>query len=183
MTFRHTLLPSAFLVAFALGACDNADATQSEADVTTSTSAAAPMAAPDFGTPQPVSVAGDAQTQISAFAAANGLEGVQFNNAGVSYLIVDPGTGQHPTVNDAVTIHYKGYLVDGKVFDQTTGEPRTFNLNQLIKAWQVAIPQIGRGGHIKIFAPPAAAYGQNPPPGSGITPESVLVFDVALVDF
>ena len=144
---------------------------------------AAATAAPDFGNVNPVSTEGDDRTQIAAFAAANGLDNVQFTPEGVGYVIVNPGDAAHPTVQDAVTIHYKGYLVDGKVFDQTQGQPVTFGLSQLIKAWQVTIPMIGRGGHIKLFAPPAMAYGQSPPPGTGITDKTILVFDVALVDF
>lgn len=130
-----------------------------------------------------VSLDGDAPTQISTYAAANGLNDVKFTPEGVGYVIETPGEGAHPTVSDNVTIHYRGYLVDGNEFDSSKGDPVTFPLSALIQAWQVAIPMIGRGGKIKIFAPPATAYGSNPPPGTSITANTVLVFDVELVNF
>jgi len=121
--------------------------------------------------------------QIEAYLKANALTGEQTTSTGLVYLIEAPGGVEKPTVKDQITIHYKGYLTDGKVFDQTNGSPRTFGLYQLIPAWQEAIPMIGRGGKIKILAPPSTAYGNNPPGRTGITPTSVLVFDIELVDF
>ena len=121
--------------------------------------------------------------QIEAYLKANSLKGEQTTSTGLVYIVEAPGGDEKPVVEDKITIHYKGYLTDGTVFDQTTGSPRTFGLYQLIAAWQEAIPMIGRGGKIKILAPPSTAYGNRPPPGSGITPQSVLVFDIELVDF
>lgn len=121
--------------------------------------------------------------QIEAFLKANSLTGEQTTSTGLVYIIEAPGGDEKPVVEDEITIHYKGYLTDGTVFDQTKGSPRTFGLYQLISAWQEAIPMIGRGGKIKILAPPSTAYGNSPPSGSGITPQSVLVFDIELVDF
>ena len=121
--------------------------------------------------------------QIQAYLDANGITGEQTTSTGLVYVIEDPGEGAHPTVTDQIAMHYRGYLVDGSIFDRTTGESRTFPLNQLIPAWQEALPLIGRGGRIKILAPPSTAYGNRPPPRTGITPESVLVFDIELVDF
>ncbi len=121
--------------------------------------------------------------QIEEYLKANSLSGEQTTSSGLVYLIENPGGDEKPGVKDQITIHYKGYLTDGTVFDQTKGNPRTFGLYQLIAAWQEAIPMIGRGGKIKILAPPSTAYGNNPPPRTGITPSSVLVFDIELVDF
>ncbi len=121
--------------------------------------------------------------QIEAYLDANGIEDEQTTSTGLVYIIEEPGGDAKPTVNDNITIHYKGYLVNGQVFDQTTDSPRTFGLNQLVQAWQEAIPLVGRGGKVKILAPPSTAYGNRPPPGTGITPTSVLVFDIELIDF
>ena len=130
-----------------------------------------------------VSTSASAGEQIEAYLKSNSLSGEQTTSTGLVYLVEEPGGDEKPVVNDQITIHYKGYLTDGKVFDQTQGSPRSFGLYQLIAAWQEAIPMIGRGGKIKILAPPSTAYGNNPPPGTGITPTSVLVFDIELVDF
>ena len=131
----------------------------------------------------PVDKSAPVQTQIDAFVAANGLTDVRTTPSGVTYSIIEPGGEEKPTRADRITIHYHGYLVDGKTFDRTTGAPRTFPLSGLIPAWQEAIPLIGRGGVIRLLAPPSTAYGNNPPAGTGITQSSVLVFDIALEDF
>jgi len=120
--------------------------------------------------------------QIQAYLDGNKLSDESTTSSGLVYLIEEPGSSEHPSLSDDITIHYTGYLVNGQVFDQTTGEPRTFPLSGLIGAWQEAIPMIGRGGRIKILAPPSTAYGSSPP-GGGITASSVLVFDIELVDF
>ena len=123
------------------------------------------------------------EDQIAAFVADNNLTDVQTTGSGLVYTILEPGGAERPTVADDITINYRGYLVDGRTFDQTDGTPRTFPLSRLIPAWQEAIPLIGRGGEIQILAPPSTAYGENPPAGTGITANSVLVFDIELVDF
>ena len=52
------------------------------------------------------------------------------------------GSGPKPTVEDTVTVHYAGRLLDGTQFDSSydRGEPATFPLGRLVKAWQLAIP-------------------------------------------
>ena len=127
--------------------------------------------------------AGAPGEQIESYLAANNLGEGETTSSGLVYIIEEPGGEETPAISDEITINYKGYLVDGTVFDQTSGRPRTFPLSALIPAWQEAIPKIGRDGKIKILAPPSTAYGNNPPPGSGITPQSVLVFDIELIDF
>ncbi len=121
--------------------------------------------------------------QIERYLSDRGITGETTTSTGLIYRIEEPGGDEHPTVDSEVTIHYTGQLVDGHVFDETEGEPRTFSLRQLIPAWQEGIPLIGRGGKITLLAPPNLAYGSNPPPGTGIASESVLVFEVELVDF
>lgn len=121
--------------------------------------------------------------QIQAYIDANGITDEQTTSSGLVYVIEEPGGPAHPSVRDDVTIHYVGYLVDGTVFDQTRGASSTFPLSRLIAAWQEALPLIGKGGRIKILAPPSTAYGDSPPRGTPITANSVLVFDIELKDF
>jgi len=129
------------------------------------------------------SAVGTPGEQIQAYIDANDISNEQTTSTGLVYVIEDEGGPSRPTINDEVTIHYVGYLVDGTIFDQTHGATSTFQLRQLVAAWQEALPLIGKGGKIKILAPPSTAYGNNPPRGSGITPQSVLVFDIELLDF
>lgn len=91
------------------------------------------------------------------------------------------GTGAHPTVDDVVTVHYAGTFTDGTTFDSSfdRGEPATFPLGRLIKAWQLAIPEMGVGDTIELAAPAMLAYG---PVGKGPIPGgAMLLFKVQLL--
>jgi FKBP-type peptidyl-prolyl cis-trans isomerase FkpA len=118
--------------------------------------------------------------KIEAYLDENGLV-AQSTASGLHYIIEEPGTGGHPTLDDEVTVNYKGYLLDGNVFDQTSGTPITFGLRQVILGWQEGIPLFQKGGKGKLFIPSGLGYGANPP--SGIPSRAVLAFDVDLVDF
>ena len=119
--------------------------------------------------------------QIDAYLEREGLTDEETTTAsGLVYIIAEPGDGARPTLDDRIVINYVGYTPDGSVFDQSGAEPRDFPLAGLIVAWQEAIPLIGKGGAIKILAPPSLAYGPSPPPG--IQCGAVLIFDVELVD-
>ncbi|MFM7348353.1 MAG: FKBP-type peptidyl-prolyl cis-trans isomerase [Erythrobacter sp.] len=88
---------------------------------------------------------------------------------------------QKPTVDDVVTVHYEGRLLDGTVFDSSyaRGQPATFPLNRLVPGWQLAIPQMGVGETIEIAIPADLAYG---PTGRGPIPgDATLVFKVELI--
>nr|WP_137677141.1 FKBP-type peptidyl-prolyl cis-trans isomerase [Parerythrobacter lutipelagi] len=105
-----------------------------------------------------------------------GLEG------GVMWRRIDgDGTGKHPKVSDTVTVHYAGTFVDGTTFDSSydRGEPATFPLGRLIKAWQLAIPQMGVGDTIEIAVPADQGYG---PQGKGPIPGgATLLFKIELI--
>lgn len=91
------------------------------------------------------------------------------------------GSGAKPSVADTVTIHYAGTLIDGTEFDSswTRGEPATFPLGRLIKAWQIAVPMMGVGDTIEIAAPSNVAYG---PRGKGpIAGGATLLFKIELL--
>lgn len=110
-------------------------------------------------------------------------EGWRYLPGGVRWRrVAGDGTGARPTVEDTVSVHYAGTFIDGTGFDSSyeRGEPATFPLGKLIKAWQLAIPQMGVGDTIEIAAPPALAYG---PLGKGPIPGgAVLLFKVELLD-
>ncbi|OAV43046.1 FKBP-type peptidyl-prolyl cis-trans isomerase [Lewinella sp. 4G2] len=99
-----------------------------------------------------------------------------------SYLILEAGDGERPQPNSMVTVNYVGMKTNGDIFDQTTGNPRTFSLSGLIRGWQLGIPLVGAGGRIQLFLPPEVAYGTRGVPGS-ICPNTPLVFEIELVSF
>ena len=92
------------------------------------------------------------------------------------------GSGARPTVRDTVTVHYVGTFVDGETFDSSRerGEPATFPLRGLIRAWQLAIPMAGIGDTIELAIPATMAYG---PVGRGPIPGgATLLFEIELLD-
>lgn len=100
---------------------------------------------------------------------------------GVYYHILKEGTGDFVSVNDTVTVHYKGSLLkDGSIFDQTKEKPATFPLKRLIKGWQIAVPMCKVGGKIRIFIPSGLAYTIRSR-SKAIPPNSVLVFDIEVL--
>lgn len=91
------------------------------------------------------------------------------------------GTGDSPAPADTVTVHYAGTFIDGEAFDSSydRGEPATFPLSGLIKAWEMAIPEMRVGETIELVAPASLAYG---PRGRGPIPGgATLVFKVELI--
>jgi FKBP-type peptidyl-prolyl cis-trans isomerase FkpA len=81
--------------------------------------------------------------------------------------------------NSTVVVAYEGRLEDGTVFDQN--DRATFSLSQVIPGFRDGIVGM-RVGEAKTFTiPPEEAYGNNPPPGSGIPPNAALIFVVTLL--
>ena len=118
---------------------------------------------------------------IEAYVLEHELDG-QFNESGLYYVIEEPGGETHPTVYSEVTVYYKGYFLDGTVFDSNIGGDKlTTPLYNLIRGWQQGLQLIGKEGKITMVIPSGLAYGYN---GSGsIAPNTVIAFDVELVSF
>ncbi|MBE0651742.1 MAG: FKBP-type peptidyl-prolyl cis-trans isomerase [Bacteroidales bacterium] len=116
--------------------------------------------------------------KIVDYVTTNNLQG-QYTSDGMFYEILNSGSSHHPTISSTVTVNYKGYLLDGTIFDQATGS--TFGLSQVIKGWQEGVPLIGTGGQILLIIPSGLAYGGSQ---SGSIPgNSVLAFNITLVGY
>jgi FKBP-type peptidyl-prolyl cis-trans isomerase FkpA len=103
------------------------------------------------------------------------------------------GTGKEATTGATVYMHYSGWLyrplakgMHGKLFDSSIprGEPLDFVLGagRVIKGWDQGIQGMKVGGKRTLIIPSELAYGSRPSPGSGIPPNSALIFDVELMD-
>ncbi len=94
-------------------------------------------------------------------------EGVKTTASGLQYKVLKSGTGATPGPNDEVTAHYKGTLLDGKVFDSSydRGEPIHIQANRVIKGWTEALQLMKVGDKWQLFVPAELAYGdQGAPP-------------------
>ncbi len=123
------------------------------------------------------------EPQIVAYAAKDSIHAIK-HSSGIYYEIIDPGTGDVPTKSSTITVGYVGKFLNGNTFDQNTSY--TTKLSDVIEGWQIGIPMIKQGGHIKLVIPSAYAYGCNPRKDSYdnvvIPGNSVLFFDVTLTD-
>lgn len=104
------------------------------------------------------------------------------HESGLFYSIEQPGSNERPTINNTVEVRYRGTLLNGDVFDQTQGDNTIeFPLSNLIPAWQIGIPLIGRDGEITLYCPSNLGYGNRAV--GGIPAGSVLIFEIDLVGF
>jgi len=120
--------------------------------------------------------------EIEAYATANSMNGTLDPVNGMYYEILDAGDiSVKPNLNSTIYIRYTGKLLNGSIFDQVTDHAQTgWVLGSLIPGWQLGLPQIGEGGHIKLIIPSSLAYGCS---GYGSIPgNAILFFEVQLID-
>ncbi len=102
--------------------------------------------------------------------------------SGLAYKVLQRGTGsQHPTAASTVTVHYTGWMTNGKMFDSSVkrGEPAQFPLGRVIKGWTEGVQLMVEGEKTRFWIPSEMAYGDTPRrPGA---PSGMLVFDIELL--
>jgi len=120
----------------------------------------------------------------AAFLAAKATEdGVVKTDSGLLYREIRAGTGDSPTADQAVTVHYRGTLIDGTEFDSSyeRGQPATFPVGGVIPGWTEALQLMKPGAMWKLFVPADLGYGKNGSPPT-IPPGAALIFDVELLE-
>lgn len=113
------------------------------------------------------------------FLAANAKKpGVITLPSGLQYKVIREGTGKTPGLNDSVTVHYRGTLINGNEFDSSyrKGEPASFRVSGVIKGWIQALQLMKEGAKWQLFIPPDLAYGSRGP-----LEDQTLIFDVQLI--
>lgn len=117
------------------------------------------------------------EADIIKYIADNNLN-AQRSDSGLYYVINNLGTGARPTSSSNVTVAYKGYFLDGGVFDQSTNGI-SFGLHQVIKGWTEGITYFKEGGDGILLVPSNLGYGDS---GRGSIPGgAVLIFDIRLI--
>ncbi len=111
--------------------------------------------------------------------------GFDKTDSGLRYQILQEGSGLKAEKGKTVSVHYKGQLSDGTVFDSSykRNEPIDFPLGvgQVIKGWDEGIQLLKVGDKARLVIPSDLGYGAQ---GAGgvIPPNATLIFDVELMD-
>ncbi|MBL8193708.1 MAG: FKBP-type peptidyl-prolyl cis-trans isomerase [Blastocatellia bacterium] len=104
--------------------------------------------------------------------------------SGLQYVDLVVGSGASPQFAQTVSVHYTGWLTDGKKFDSSVdrGQPFQFQIGvgMVIKGWDEGVMTMKVGGKRKLTIPPQIGYGAR---GAGgiIPPNATLVFEVELL--
>ena len=104
--------------------------------------------------------------------------------SGLKYVDQAVGTGDVAVVGKNVSVHYTGWLENGKKFDSSVdrGQPFSFPLGagRVIKGWDEGVQGMKVGGKRKLTIPSDLGYGSR---GAGgvIPPNATLIFDVELL--
>ncbi|ELR70922.1 Peptidylprolyl isomerase [Fulvivirga imtechensis AK7] len=135
---------------------------------------------------------------IEEYLKENGIE-AQKTESGIFYTMEKEGTGEQAAAGDMVKVNYVGRILNGPYFDTSYKEvaqkediyderrepyePLEFKLGQgqMIRGWDEGIPLLKEGGKATLYIPSPLAYGPRQR-SAEIVPNSILVFDVELVD-
>lgn len=105
-------------------------------------------------------------------------------DGGVKKTIVKEGSGDYIKSGCKVTVHYTGYLDNGKEFDSTRKrqEPFSFSVDkgQVIRGWDIALLSMKEGETAKVRCSPSYAYGERGVPPS-IPPNASLTFEIQVL--
>ena len=128
-------------------------------------------------------MAAKAKTAEAKFLAENKTKpGVKTLDSGIQYKVLKEGNGKKPTLDDSVTVNYRGSLINGTEFDSSykRGQPATFALASIIEGWKQVLPLMSVGSKWQVVIPSELAYGERGA-GSKIGPNETLIFEIELV--
>ena len=133
---------------------------------------------------------GETQKQSTIDAADKAMstlvKGMKKTVSGLYYTITKEGEGEHPPKGANVSVHYKGTLVDGTVFDSSyqRDQPIEFSVGvgQVIPGWDEGILLLNKGAAARFVIPSHLGYGAQ---GAGgvIPADATLIFEVELIKF
>ena len=125
------------------------------------------------------------QQAVKSYLDTNNIASVGKDSSGLYYQVFDQGEGNsNPSLCSQVELTYTGKLTNGTIFEQKS---TAFTLGSSIEGLRKGIPLIKKGGYMRLYIPPALAYGSKEikdESGKVIIPaNSILVFDITLSSY
>lgn len=111
--------------------------------------------------------------------------GFDKTESGLRYKIIQNGNGAKAVQGKQISVHYKGQLADGTVFDSSYQRKQpidfTVGIGQVIKGWDEGLQLLQVGDKARLVIPSHLGYGSQ---GAGgvIPPDATLIFDIELME-
>lgn len=107
--------------------------------------------------------------------------------SGLFYYILEEGVGSKLGRGDKAAVHYKGFYLDGRMFDSScrNGEPLEITVGTMINGWNEGLQLLGGGGKAILLVPSRLAYGEEGLKDSKgrelVPPNQVLIFELQVI--
>ena len=183
------------VLAAVLASCDNAKndhnatasaspmttaATDGTSTTTTTTTIQVAKASVDPAATGAAPSAAASQTSISTDAKVTTKDGLKY-----TVLTTAKGDAKVAKSGDTVSVHYTGWLPNGKKFDSSLDRNQPFEFalgaGQVIKGWDEGVAGMKVGEKRKLVIPSDLGYGERGAGGGDIPPNSTLIFEVELL--
>lgn len=121
---------------------------------------------------------------IDQYLTANNIT-ARIDASGLRYQILNAGSGPVVSSTDSVSLTYVGKFFDQTVFDQRS-TPQKYRLSRTLRAWQIGMLQLQKGGVIRLYTPSGLAFGAYGSTGTStqiqVPPAANVIYELTLVD-
>jgi FKBP-type peptidyl-prolyl cis-trans isomerase len=118
------------------------------------------------------------ENAIIEYAVAKSLD-LQRTNSGLYYIIHERGPGPNYIRNQPCRVHYRGFFLNGKIFDSSyqKDRPIDFYVGGMNAGWNEGLLLMNTGTKAQLFLPSRLAYGERGFPGY-VPPNTPIAFDM-----